>query len=37
MYRDILCRGGIPQTAFWDFLSSKLYGKVDLIQLLPIQ
>lgn len=26
IYRDILCRGGIPQTAFWDFLSTKLYG-----------
>ncbi|KAE8380085.1 alpha/beta-hydrolase [Aspergillus bertholletiae] len=27
LYRDILCRGGIPQTPFWDFLSSLLRGR----------
>jgi predicted acyl esterase len=30
LYRDILCRGGIPQTAFRDFLSGKLYGMEKL-------
>lgn len=33
MYRDILCRGGIPQTAFWDFLSTMLYGKQIVVNL----
>ncbi|KAE8406400.1 alpha/beta-hydrolase [Aspergillus pseudonomiae] len=27
LYRDILCRGGIPQTPFWDFLSGVLRGR----------
>ncbi|KAH0594681.1 hypothetical protein MHUMG1_07515 [Metarhizium humberi] len=27
LYRDILCRGGIPQTAFWNFLSGLLRGR----------
>lgn len=31
MYRDIQCRGGIPQTPFWDFLSHKLCGKAGVI------
>lgn len=33
LYRDILCRGGIPQTAFWNFLSGLLRG--ELPPLLP--
>ncbi|KAJ5355920.1 alpha/beta-hydrolase [Penicillium concentricum] len=27
LYRDVLCRGGIPQTPFWDFLSGVLRGR----------
>ena len=27
LYRDILCRGGIPQVPFWDFLSGLLRGE----------
>ncbi|KAL2838515.1 alpha/beta-hydrolase [Aspergillus pseudodeflectus] len=27
LYRDILCRGGIPQVPFWDFLSGLLRGR----------
>lgn len=25
-YRDIACRGGIPQMAFWDFVSDSING-----------
>ncbi|KAL4811369.1 Alpha/Beta hydrolase protein [Aspergillus unguis] len=27
LYRDLLCRGGIPQTPFWDFVSGILRGR----------
>lgn len=27
LYREILCRGGIPQVPFWNFLSDLLRGK----------
>ncbi|KAE8347389.1 hypothetical protein BDV24DRAFT_157681 [Aspergillus arachidicola] len=42
LYRDILCRGGIPQTPFWDFLSGLLRGRnrqedvIGMLKLYPL-
>jgi hypothetical protein len=27
VYRELLCRGGVPQTAFWDYLANLMVGK----------
>ncbi|KAJ5392912.1 hypothetical protein N7465_011886 [Penicillium sp. CMV-2018d] len=27
MYRELLCRGGVPQTAFWDYLANFMVGR----------
>lgn len=35
LYREILCRGGIPQPTFWDFLSDTQRGMSSPIPLLP--
>jgi putative CocE/NonD family hydrolase len=37
LYRDILCRGGIPQVPFWDFLSRLLRGETDSSRKLQTQ
>lgn len=27
VYRELLCRGGVPQTAFWGYLANLMVGK----------
>ncbi|KAJ6029759.1 uncharacterized protein N7446_010891 [Penicillium canescens] len=27
VYRELLCRGGVPQTAFWDYLANLMVGR----------
>ncbi|KAH8812582.1 Alpha/Beta hydrolase protein [Xylogone sp. PMI_703] len=36
LYRESLCRGGVPYTPFWGFLSTKLFGRNKQESVIPM-
>lgn len=31
VYRETLCRGGVPYTPFWDFVANNLFGEFPFL------